>query len=797
MAIDTVDKRVAFTDRQGLWDKIALADVPGGTPDGVFYIQVGSEYFTKIIDGSVRASQCGIYANGTNMSAKIQAALNHPSVYELIFDIYNADVTMTGTVSVPSEKVLVFKNKCKIIGNGTFTGAFIVDCDYRKQCFGTSLNLPNTLLNTRISTMWFGAKSDYLPPTVGGSIVWTNNSPIVQKTIAAARPYLDGGTLYNYSVDIYTPASQTLNATYRCDSQIPLNALMHFTGDGKERTTFCFPNSLGVPGLKVVYPYSGTKGSTPNLRISDFTVRTVNGACNTVYDDASHGIYFTTTSSIMERVTVLGFNGHGIFVEGNAPASNANNCRIRDCDSQINAGSGILMDGADANNILIDGGYYNYNGRCGVHDSSFLGCGGIMVHTATNGRSNYFNRSAVSWNGTGTGTTGWKEYECIQDCGPGTPAGVIEPGVTAGWQNYWAYWRDITVAPYFDADLPNLNAGPIKKWNNSTNWVTTAGFYIDDTNNLGGWFACYAEQDQIVCVNRGNPNLFGGFLAHSGANGSVTSYGGVITMNAWQSIPPASLNSLFASSVKTNHTTNGSGIGMFNGTTGQASGWFMLNNGTCVFSNGIDGADGGGVVMRHILPGSTYPNVFDGMSGVPANGALTYPKPTWHVVDQDIGHMTGVTFGTHPPTSGEWGAGSRCWNTSVFKRGILGWICYISGTPGTWVPIGFADENLIDAATVATDANRATTLTLTLGANRTMGAPTNANPGQRLRYRLIQDNTGGRTVTWASGTGGFKFPGGTAPTLTTTANRWDYLDFEYNERSATWDYQGGRFDFAP
>jgi hypothetical protein len=125
------------------------------------------------------------------------------------------------------------------------------------------------------------------------------------------------------------------------------------------------------------------------------------------------------------------------------------------------------------NNITVIGGNFVYNAQWGVRESSFLGITMIGIHSSTNGRSNVYNRSAVTWNGTGTGSTGWKEYLCLKDCGPGTAAGVIQPGVTAGWQTYWEYFRDVpTGLLTMMQTFQTLNAGSIKKWNNSTVWVS-------------------------------------------------------------------------------------------------------------------------------------------------------------------------------------------------------------------------------------------------------------------------------------------------------------------------------------
>jgi hypothetical protein len=81
---------------------------------------------------------------------------------------------------------------------------------------------------------------------------------------------------------------------------------------------------------------------------------------------------------------------------------------------------------------------------------------------------------------------------------------------------------------------------------------------------------------------------------------------------------------------------------------------------------------------------------------------------------------------------------------------------------------------LTDAATVATDLSLANYYTLTLGGNRTLGAPTNQTAGQSGVIVITQDGTGSRTLAYNSV---WKFPSGTVPTLTTTANAVDVLAY--------------------
>ena len=78
-----------------------------------------------------------------------------------------------------------------------------------------------------------------------------------------------------------------------------------------------------------------------------------------------------------------------------------------------------------------------------------------------------------------------------------------------------------------------------------------------------------------------------------------------------------------------------------------------------------------------------------------------------------------------------------------------------------------------DGATITFDLDEASTHTVTLGDNRTL-AISNEDAGQKFIINLVQDGTGSRTVTWFST---IKWAGGSAPTLTTTADKADSFGF--------------------
>lgn len=79
---------------------------------------------------------------------------------------------------------------------------------------------------------------------------------------------------------------------------------------------------------------------------------------------------------------------------------------------------------------------------------------------------------------------------------------------------------------------------------------------------------------------------------------------------------------------------------------------------------------------------------------------------------------------------------------------------------------------LTDAATITPDFAVANHFSVTLAGNRTLANPTNLVAGQSGAIFVTQDATGSRTLTYGAY---WKFAGGTAPTLTTTANAVDML----------------------
>ena len=85
------------------------------------------------------------------------------------------------------------------------------------------------------------------------------------------------------------------------------------------------------------------------------------------------------------------------------------------------------------------------------------------------------------------------------------------------------------------------------------------------------------------------------------------------------------------------------------------------------------------------------------------------------------------------------------------------------------------------AASVALDFATSNNFAITLTGNLTLANPTNVAAGQSGVVRLVQDGTGGRTVSFGAN---WKFEGGTAPTLSVASNAIDLLVY-YTDTAST------------
>lgn len=88
--------------------------------------------------------------------------------------------------------------------------------------------------------------------------------------------------------------------------------------------------------------------------------------------------------------------------------------------------------------------------------------------------------------------------------------------------------------------------------------------------------------------------------------------------------------------------------------------------------------------------------------------------------------------------------------------------------------------SLTDAATIAVDMSTGINFTVTLGGNRTLGAPSNTIAGRSGCIMLVQDGAGGRTLSYNSV---WKFAGGIDPVLSTGIGAVDMLCYIVRDSS--------------
>lgn len=197
------------------------------------------------------------------------------------------------------------------------------------------------------------------------------------------------------------------------------------------------------------------------------------------------------------------------------------------------------------------------------------------------------------------------------------------------------------------------------------------------------------------------------------------------------------------------------------------------------------------------LTGATAATRYAGAtaSGAPVSGTFTTGD---FVIDQ-----TGkVWICTAPGTPGTWTAAGPQIPVTIAQGGTgqvtapaalsaLGGLPLVGGTmTGALVP---AVVPLTFGATIAVNAALGNVFAVTLTASTgTLANPTNPVDGQAIRVRVIQDATGGRTLSY-----GTAYDFGTAgqPALTSTPSKTDILGFEYVASLSKWCYLGSALGF--
>jgi hypothetical protein len=403
-----------------------------------------------------QASMLDIFSGNSDQTAKINAAYALPHINEIIFDDAFG-YTILGTVTVPPTKKATFKNASYLKGTGSFVGG-LVECDFRKQCFASTLSSVTGIESNVISVGWFGIVSNSS----------TDNWPAFNRAIQAGKEYFTGTGGYKQGNNVYIPSNNNTSYYYLAQT-LYINRGINFFSDGATLTDLRFPASTyGI----IVYSNWPTQNTAYYPKLYGFRIAGV-GQTNQ-YKWA--GLWIQT-KTVVDDMWIERWNGDGIYVSGVAPQSNANHSRIHNVKVGYNTRHGIVTIGADANQLTIDGLEATGNGEYGIFENSFLGNSYTSPSTASNGHDIWQYSRAIAYH-VGANDTGYtykarqpmvqrvsrynRRYQCIlphlNEGGAKAPGGLLradgspvkhwnaqlQDSVVTDTSTYKTYWVNVS-----------------------------------------------------------------------------------------------------------------------------------------------------------------------------------------------------------------------------------------------------------------------------------------------------------------------------------------------------------------
>lgn len=617
---------------------IEVDAIPAGfSNDGIFYKTVGAKHYKIANDGRIRAIKAGILFDGTDQTARITTVLSHADVRELHFDSYNESITISGTLTIPSGKKLVFKNNCKLIGSGTVDGG-IIECDHLKQCFATTLTVTN-LENRLVSVKWFGAQSDFVSFASPG----TDNHGPFTKAIESIKNTLSASGFYNYSGSVLIPQPQNDNGGYFVGSTITIDRVVDVYSETRDHTLLWFPSSTKAFILNAPDQTGPVVKGGRYITIRNLDIYSQGGS----YDGVTNGIEIHTTCK-MEGVNVEGFQNNGFHIYAAMPTNNCNLFHLTWCRAAGNKNNGFYVDGPDAN----AGTFYlcdaTGNNQVGFYDSSFLGNTYVGCHAAANGLA-ASNLGFVS-----NGGNYYVAYNTNTN---------IEPGVTSGWESYWIQT---------DGSFGYYNV-----WNNATTYLPTSPFKCEGLNNSSLFLGCYSEDGQAYAQNDAR-GIFIGNTTAMGLDASVapkiSARNGYLEFYNWQTSPREEDNHSHYQHDKTGYRYVDDTY-TFNFFKHYSASHILAAN----YNNVTDYM----YWMTPLTPGS-----WTGRSSTPAAMALNKL-----FVERGDGNFRQLGMAMAVPASGVWGKGDTLINSDPDTSEVLGWRCTtagdFAGTPPVFETISF------------------------------------------------------------------------------------------------------------
>ena len=272
----------------------------------------------------------------------------------------------------------------------------------------------------------------------------------------------------------------------------------------------------------------------------------------------------------------------------------------------------------------------------------------------------------------------------------------------------------------------------------------------------------------------------------TGGTGTVTAAGGALTANSLV-LGAGTTDTKVAAGIISD------GISKLTlGVAGTSVGGLLLANATTgtVELRPVAGALGTSVIS---VPAATDTMVVLAAAQTLTNKTLTSPVLTTPALGVATAtSLNGLTITTSTGTLTVAAAKTLTANSSLTLAGTDATTMTFPATSASVAALGLAQSftkaqavtsvALTDGVTITPDATLSNKFRVTLAGNRTLANPTGLVDGQALQIRVIQDATGTRTLAYGTT---FKWPGGTAPVLTTAANAVDLIVCEYDATSTT------------
>jgi hypothetical protein len=635
----------------------------------------------------------------------------------------------------------------------------------------------------------------------GGTVVATSTQVLKVGVPSLIMVNWHSGTSYRIDVDSVVDAGSSAQTYTACGKQFGAgyDAGSGFNGHLMELIGYNFALSeaqISTVNAHLESVYSGSRSAlvvsagAPGT-VTSVSVATANGFAGTVATS-------TTTPAVTISTSVTG------ILKGNGTAVSA-------------ASSGTDYAPATSGSVLLKGnGSGGFSSAVSATDYAPATTGTSILKASSGGFANAVAGTdyAVATTGSsilkGNGAGGFSSATSGTDYAPATSGSAILKGNGSGGFSSAVSATDYAPATTGTSILKASSGGFANAVAGTDYAVATSGSAILKGNGAGGFSSAVSATDYAPATT-GTSILkasSGGFAnAVSGTDyAPATSGSSILKGNGSGGFSNAASGTDYAPATATTSLLKGNGSGGFSAAV-SATDYAPATTGTSILKASSGGFAAATAGTDYVAPTGSGAS----LTGITASQVSA--------IALSLATALGDTIAA---------SGSAAWakvagNTTATKKfytqtgtgsvsAAPGWNTLASGdipnnaanttgtaanlTGGATVPAYLAPNvtALTDGASIALNAALGNDFTVTLGGNRTMAAPSNPINGQKITVEVTQDGTGSRTLAWTTGTGGYSFGSGSAPTLSTAANAVDLLAFRYSAKAGgatgRWCYMG-------